>query len=122
MPERLPEESLRFRARPIRWASAPGPDFEQLAADGEELIYVVTRTAVLIVCEHVLDAHHSVLVNGDDVLAAGEVSLIVHGAFRAVLDLNEMSGHYRPRRESLHFPALILRDLGFVGTDPWLDS
>jgi hypothetical protein len=120
--DRLEIETVRFKARSVRSGRAPGPEFEQLAVEGEELIYVVTSNREFIVCEHVLDAHHSVLAGGGDVLAAGEVSLVVYADFRAVLDLNQMSGHYLPRQESLYFPAVILRDLGFAGTDLWLSS
>lgn len=118
----LAAETVRFRKAEARWAKAPSEAFEQLAPDGEPLIYVVSRRHELIVAEHVVDAHHSVLVNGDEVLAAGQVSLLVMGDARIVLDLDAQSGHYRPRDESTYFPAAILLEMGFTGLDRWLYS
>ncbi len=118
----LGAEILRFRDAEVRWAKAPSEGFEQLASDGEPLIYIVSRRHELIIAEHVVDAHHTVLVNGDEVIAAGQVSLLVMGDIRIVLDLDALSGHYRPDDESLHFAASVLVELGFTGLDRWLDS
>jgi hypothetical protein len=118
----LDAEIDRFREAEVQWAKAPSEAFERLAADGEPLIYVVSRRHELIVAEHVVDAHHSVLVNGDEVLAAGQVSLLVMGDLRIVLDLDAQSGHYLPSYESVYFAAVTLVDLGFAGLDRWFDS
>ena len=106
----------------MNWAKAPSDAFEQLASDGEPLIYVVSKQNEFIVAEDVVDAHHSVLVFGEDVLAAGQASLLAMGESRIVLDLDNQSGHYRPRDESIHFAAAILVDLGFTGLERWLNS
>jgi hypothetical protein len=122
LPERLVEETARFALARLSICVAPGDEFERIAELGERLIYVVRRNRELVVCEDVLEAHHSVLAAGEPVFAAGELSLAVHGEHKIVLDLNELSGHYRPARDCRRVAAEVLSSLDFFVPDDLLDS
>ena len=87
-----------------------------LAASGEPLIYVVTERRELVIAPRLAwngPVAHPVLCNGEPVLAAGEVSLAVANEVKMVLELNNMSGHYRPGVESLSLVVEAFEALGF---------
>lgn len=122
LPERLLDETERFTLARIEICVAPGEAFDQSAELGERLLYVVRRNRELVVCEDVLEAHHSVLAAGEPVLAAGELSLAVYGELKIVLDLNELSGHYRPARDCRRVVAEILASMDFLVPNNLFDS
>ena len=77
--------------------------FDWLAAEGERMIYVVAGDRLLVSKRHVMGEHisHAVLADGGHVQAAGEFEMVEFGDVKVVTSLNNMSGHYRPGRESL---------------------
>lgn len=123
MPEEL-EAELREAARlGIRGIAAPSDEFDELAATGEQLIYVVLRSRKLVVCEAVgHPANHSVLAGGDPVIAAGELSLLVYHGERTVLSVNAISGHYMPGPDCLAIVCEVLQGLGFTVPETALPS
>lgn len=123
MPERLPAELRDGERLGVTMATAPGADFDALVAKGELLNYVVLQSRRLVVCEAIgYPAHHSVLAGGAPVMAAGEVSLLVYEGVRTVLDLNAVSGHYRPAPGCLAVVRELLESLGFDVPDSSLSS
>ena len=81
----------------------PSAEFDWLAAEGERMIYVLVGDRLLASKRHVMGEHttHAVLAGGGPVQAAGEFEVIEFGDVKVVTVLNNMSGHYRPGRESL---------------------
>ena len=81
----------------------PSAAFDWLAAEGERMIYVVAGDRLLVSKRHVMGEHisHAVLADGGHVHAAGEFEMVEFGDVKVVTLLNNMSGHYRPGRESL---------------------
>ena len=85
---------------PLEVSSA---EFEALAVEGERMIYVVASGRLLVSKRQARGEHisHPVLADGGPVEAAGEFEVMVHGRNRVVTALNNLSGHYQPRTESL---------------------
>lgn len=100
----------------VQWGSAPSEDFDRLALRGDPLIYVVTQSGTLVVATQFVARGrivHAVLADGLPVLAAGDVSLVVLGDYKAVIRLSNRSGHYRPARSCLELAAEVFRNQGF---------
>ena len=91
------------------------------------MIYVVAGDRLLVSKRHVMGENisHAVLADDGLVQAAGEFEVIELGDVKVVTSLNNMSGHYRPGRESLDvvveaFEERGLRVLpGGVEQDDW---
>ena len=123
LPEELEAEFRDAERVRIRGVAAPSDEFDKLADAGEQLIYVVLQSRVLVVCEAVgYPAHHSVLAHGDPVIAAGELSLVVYQGERTVLTATAVSGHYRPRPDCLTIVFEVLQGLGFTVPETVLPS
>lgn len=104
------------KAARVAGVSCPGDDFEQLVAEGERLIFVVTIQRELIVAPQIkngFEIRHPVLAGGRGVLAAGELELVQGGGTKLVLDLTNKSGHYEPRPRCLDAAVQVLESLGF---------
>ncbi len=67
------------------------------------MIYVLASGRLLASKRHVMGEHisHAVLADGGPVQAAGELEVSEVGKNRMISSINNMSGHYRPGRESL---------------------
>lgn len=101
----------RDRVRPI-----PANDYERLAAfanRGEELKWVLSKEGDLLLGR--TQYTHPTLVRGDDVLAAGHLSIVEDRRKREllVLDLRNESGHYQPQEETLKIARRAFAAYGF---------
>ncbi len=67
------------------------------------MIYVLAGERLIVSKRHVTGEHisHAVLADGGPVQAAGEFEVSELGKVKVVMSINNMSGHYRPGRESL---------------------
>ena len=120
LPHLYQGEVDRAEAAGSTGVTAPGPEFEDLAASGEPLNFVVTQRMELVVASQFSGppaADHAVLARGDLVLAAGEVSLAVADDFRMVIELNNRSGHYGPDAGCLAVAVEVFQALGFKVPD-----
>ena len=90
-----------------------------MAAEGERTIYVVAGDRLLVSKRHVIGEHisHAVLADGGHVQAAGEFEVVEFGDIKVVTSLNDMSGHYRPGRESLD---VAMEAFESAGCESWL--
>lgn len=123
MPEELEAELRDAERYGVRRVVAPSDEFDELASRVDSLIYVVLQSRVLVVCEATgYPAHHSVLANGEPVLAAGELALVVYHGHRQVLRLDAVSGHYLPDRGCLAIAREVLETLGFTVPESALSS
>lgn len=103
LPSRFPLESEAARRVGLAPVEIPSTAFDDLAAEGERMIYVVAGGVLLVSKREVGTEHisHAVLADGGPVQAAGEFEVVAeHGAF-VVSALDNMSGHYRPAGASL---------------------
>lgn len=78
------------------------------------MIYVLAGDWLLVSRRHVMGEHisHAVLADGGHVQAAGEFEVIEIGEVKVVASLNNMSGHYRPGRESLDVAVEAFEERG----------
>ncbi len=80
-----------------RW-HVDDPGFGQVASEGP-IKWVVTENGELLVASSIVA--HTVLTNGDGVVAAGEALIAVDGNERMCLEINTKSEHYQPDERSL---------------------
>lgn len=116
LPDIYEDDVAAAKLSATRAVEAPGKAFDLLALTGDPLIYVITSDETLkVATQFVLEGRigHAVLAEGLPVLAAGEVSLVVLDGYKAVIRLNNRSGHYRPRRPCLTLAADVFRGHGF---------
>ncbi len=110
------EEFDAARGARVGGVICPGDEFDQLAARGDRLVFVVTTGRTLIVApqlERGFEIRHPVLAGGAPVLAAGELDILVAGTTRIVLVLTNKSGHYEPLQSCLVVAVEVLVALGF---------
>lgn len=111
------DEVAAAKAAKVAGVSCPGDDFDQLVAEGERLVFVVTIQRELIVAPQIkngFEIRHPVIAGGQDVLAAGELELVQGGGTKLVLDLTSKSGHYEPGPRCLAVAVQVLEDLGYT--------
>ena len=111
------DEVAAAKAAKITGVSCPGHGFDQLEAEGERLVFVVTIQRELVVAPQIksgFEIRHPVLAGGRDVLAAGEIELVQGGGTKLVLDLTNKSGHYEPGPRCLDVAVKALEDLGYT--------
>jgi hypothetical protein len=117
---RLDAELTEANELGIRGIEAPSAAFDALVALGQRLIYVVTTSYSVVVCERNVQlrvARHSVIAVGESVFAAGEVEVSWVDHLKLVIELTNTSGHYRPGAECLDLAAQAFRSLGFIVPD-----
>jgi hypothetical protein len=110
------EEFDAAREARVGGVICPGDEFDQLAARGDRLVFVVTIGRTLIVApqlERGFEIRHPVLAGGAPVLAAGELDILVAGPVRIVLELTNKSGHYEPHQSCLVVAVEVLVGLEF---------
>ena len=115
--EDYPDELAAATAARVAGVPCPGEAFDQLVAEGDRLVFVVTVQHELIVAPQLkngFEIRHPVLAGGQDVLAAGELELVQGGGAKFVIDLTNKSGHYEPEPGCLNAAVRILKDLGFT--------
>ncbi len=111
------DELAAATAANITGVSCPGEAFDQLVAEGDRLVFVVTTQRQLIVAPQLkngFEVRHPVLAGGQRILAAGEVELVQGAGMKLVLDLTNKSGHYEPRPGCLDVAVQILEELGYT--------
>jgi hypothetical protein len=111
------DEAAAAKAARITGVPCPGDDFDQLIAEGERLVFVVTVQRELIVAPQIMNGfeiRHPVLAGGDEVLAAGELELVQEDGMKLVLDLTNKSGHYEPEADCLDVAVQVLEELGYT--------
>lgn len=111
------DELAAATAAKVAGVSCPGEAFDQLVAEGDRLVFVVTIQRELIVAPQLkngFEIRHPVLAGGQDVIAAGEIELVQGGGAKFVIDLTNKSGHYEPEPGCLDAAVQILEDLGFT--------
>lgn len=111
------DEAAAAKAARIIGVPCPGDGFDQLVAEGERLVFVVTVHRELIVAPQIkngFEIRHPVLAWGQDVLAAGELELVQGGGMKLVLDLTNKSGHYEPEPDCLDVAVQVLEELGYT--------
>ena len=103
LPHQLPQELKVAEFVGVVPVVVPSTEFDMLAAEGERMIYVVTGDRLLVSKRTVMGEHitHAVLAAGYPVQAAGEFEVVDYGDLMTVMELNNVSGHYQPRSESL---------------------
>lgn len=124
LPGSYEDDVAAAAASGVQGASPPSEGFDRLASRGEPLIYVILQSEKLVVASQFVTQGrigHAVLAHGLPVLAAGEVSLVVLGDYKAVIRLNNRSGHYHPARSCLELAAEIFRSHGFEVPDGAID-
>ncbi len=117
LPDEFADEMAAAKAAKVTAVSCPGDEFDELVAEGERLVFVVTIQRELVVAPQIkngFEIRHPVLAGGRDVLAAGEIELVHGGDAKFVLDLTNKSGHYEPDPGCLDAAVKILEDLGFT--------
>ena len=79
------------------------------------MTYVVAGGRLLVSKRQSRGEHisHAVLASGGPVEAAGEFKVMAHGRDRVVIALNNLSGHYRPRSESLRVAVEAFEQRGW---------
>lgn len=79
------------------------------------MIYVVVSDRLLVSKRQARGEHisHAVLASGGPVEAAGEFEVALDGRNRTVSALNNLSGHYRPRTESVHLAEEAFEERGW---------
>ena len=79
------------------------PGFAGVAMEGTVKWAVTVAGELLIIPKSVRgeELPHTVLTNGEPVLAAGEAEIARTDGQYALIDINHHSGHYRPDRHSL---------------------
>jgi hypothetical protein len=111
------DELAAATAAKVAGVSCPGEAFDQLVAEGDRLVFVVTIQRELVVAPQLkngLEIRHPVLAGGQVVLAAGEIELVQGGGMKLVLDLTNKSGHYEPEPRCLDVAAQVLDELGYT--------
>jgi hypothetical protein len=124
-PDQFAEEMRDAERAGLEVVRAPSVAFEALASAGDPLIYVVRDDLSIVVSprtSRLVRMTHSVLAEGSPVLAAGEVNLVVGDGYRAVLVLNNYSGHYQPDDTCLDIAAKAFEQLGFEVSPKVLES
>jgi len=116
MAQFLAEEVNDAHSAGVKWVACPGPEFDRLVGYTDRFIFVVAETRQLIVAPQLangFEIRHSVLADGNPVLAAGELE-VIHGAgLKYVTDLTSKSGHYDPRGACLDLVVELLIGLGY---------
>jgi hypothetical protein len=115
--EAYADEVAAAKAAKITGVSCPGDDFDQLVAEGERLVFVVTIQRELIVAPQIkngFEIRHPVLAGGQNVLAAGELELVHGGDMKLVLTLTNKSGHYEPEPGCLDVAVQVLEHFGYT--------
>ncbi|MFD9536276.1 polymorphic toxin-type HINT domain-containing protein [Streptomyces sp. NPDC060010] len=116
MPHLLDQE-LRDAARLGVTPTLPdSPDFDEII-DGEIIKWAVLLDGSLVVIpksKHGREIYHSVLSNGDDVLAAGEAEIVGSGGTYFGTLLNNHSGHFLPNLESMEIGRRAFARYGIV--------
>jgi len=91
--------------------------FEELANSGEILKWGIDANGEVRVVGKMSgqdEISHSVLFDGADLAATGEMQAIVHDGQIIILDINNHSGHYHPTEDTLNWAVDELRNLGWV--------
>lgn len=75
----------------------------EMAIQGKRMIYAVVGDRLLVAPREAMGEHisHPVLVGGDPVSAAGEFEATLTEDTVEIVELDNMSGHYRPGSKSL---------------------
>ncbi len=84
--------------------------FGQVASEGP-IKWAVTENGELLVASSIVA--HTVLTNGDRVVAAGEASIAVDGNERTCIEINANSDHYQLDERSLEVGRQLLSNLAF---------
>jgi hypothetical protein len=116
LPERLPgelAEAQRLRVKPMK-PSDPG--FESVANSGSVKWVVTEQGELLVIPKYVegVEISHTVLTNGQSVLAAGEAEISIAGKQGVGIDINYHSGHYKPTPESVAIGKEAFAKYGIV--------
>jgi hypothetical protein len=103
LPESLPEElaeARRVGVEPIRFGDE---GFDAIANSGTIKWAINEAGELLIIPKYVGDVElkHSVLTNGEPVIAAGEAEIAVDSGTRVGISINRNSGHFQTSAESL---------------------
>ena len=102
-----------MRVKPIK---PGGPGFESVANSGTVKWVVTEQGELLVIPKYVegVEISHTVLTNGQSVLAAGEAEISVAGKQGLGIDINNYSGHYRPTPESVVIGKAAFAKYGIV--------
>ncbi len=114
--DRLREELARAARLGVSPRRIGDPGFAGVAAEGTVKWAVTVAGELLIVPKYVRgeELPHTVLTNGEPVLAAGEAEIVRMDDQYALLDINHHSGHYRPDRQSLRIGERAFADRGIT--------
>ncbi|MBT2458326.1 hypothetical protein J7E98_27205 [Streptomyces sp. ISL-86] len=116
MPDNL-ERELRSAENLGVTPSASGTAAFDRAIDGEFVKWVILEDGSLVVVAKNVqgqEIYHSVLSNGDPVLAAGEANIVGSNGTYFGIELNNHSGHFRPSSESLELGRQAFARAGVI--------
>ncbi|AFZ10490.1 Rhs family protein (plasmid) [Oscillatoria nigro-viridis PCC 7112] len=104
LPDNLPQELALARRLNVKPLKAGNPAFDRMIDTGEKVKWAVTETGELFFIPAIVNGReiaHSVINNGEPVLAAGEAMIAGSRNQYFVLEITNHSGHYLPNGISL---------------------
>lgn len=115
-PERLTDELARSRLLGVKRVSITDPDFADVVNEGT-IKWAVTADGKLFITPKYKDGEeipHTILTNGEAVLAAGEAEIVAAEQEFWGLEINRYSGHYLPGPDSLEIGKRIFATFGIA--------
>ena len=102
-PERLLDELNAARRAEVAPVEVTSDNLDRMAAKDKRMIYTVVGERLVVSPRQAMGEHisHAVLAGGGPVWAAGEFEATSTAGSVEIMNLDNMSGHYRPGSESL---------------------
>ncbi|BDA70445.1 hypothetical protein CAL7716_046110 [Calothrix sp. PCC 7716] len=119
LPERLKAEldsAKKLGVKPIKIGE---PGFDAVINEGT-IKWAVTTNRDLVVIPYLvgsIEVNHTVLTNGEPVLAAGDAEIAGHEGQYFMISISNRSGHYQPSPDSLNIGMEAFKERGIDPTD-----
>jgi hypothetical protein len=114
LPARLSEELATARKLRVRPLTVRDPEFDT-AVNAGTVKWVVNSDGELVIVQKYVDGQeisHTVLTNGQPVIAAGEADITGFDGYYYLLNITNHSGHYQPSASSIEIGREVFQANG----------